>query len=385
MKKRLLLLLLLTINALFFVGAQEKLNVVIGRTFSKDFPKIKTYVSAIDKRGVAIERLSPENFVVRVDGRIQERLRIEVKPFAYAEEGVDYHVLLSANGLMEGEPMDMQRKAVTFLYENMKEKDTLSFYIFGEQFERVFMTKKKDEIQADLITKTKILGMNPGMYDAISNTVKEAAAKGTNSKKVLIIMSDGRNVGSTFDFQQTLDLLKQHDIPLYSLGFVVTSGKNLSTLNALSNQSGGRYVYAGRNLTGLHSRMKYLNDLIVQSYVLSFKIKGVDPDDMDHSLDIEVNHEGRQGNYKKLFKAHKVPLQTWVKVVIVICIILLIIILIIIFIVARKKQRKKMGITNRRCPECRRRMKDDWDECVFCKYLPPKKKKKNKKNKELEE
>jgi hypothetical protein len=44
-----------------------------------------------------------------------------------------------------------------------------------------------------------------------------------------------------------------------------------------------------------------------------------------------------------------------------------------------------MGITSRRCPECNNRMKDSWDSCPFCRYLPNIKKKKAKKEEKKEE
>jgi exosome complex RNA-binding protein Csl4 len=53
--------------------------------------------------------------------------------------------------------------------------------------------------------------------------------------------------------------------------------------------------------------------------------------------------------------------------------------LVLLIIILTRMNRKKLGITKRRCPECKRRMKDDWDDCPFCKYMPKKQKKEKKK------
>ena len=64
------------------------------------------------------------------------------------------------------------------------------------------------------------------------------------------------------------------------------------------------------------------------------------------------------------------------KIVILIGAVVLILVLILLMILGRIRLRKSLGITKRRCPECKRRMKDDWEFCPFCRYLPPKKKRK---------
>ena len=54
---------------------------------------------------------------------------------------------------------------------------------------------------------------------------------------------------------------------------------------------------------------------------------------------------------------------------------------IVLLIVKKSLKRKSMGITRRRCPDCRSIMKDNWESCPFCKYMPELARKKSKKNK----
>ena len=89
-------------------------------------------------------------------------------------------------------------------------------------------------------------------------------------------------------------------------------------------------------------------------------------------------------SFFKNFFAPKVPMPLWLKILIGSLSLAALVLLIIMILILRKKARQRIGITNRKCPVCKRKMKDDWDECVFCKYLP-KKKKKNKKKEEIEE
>ena len=43
------------------------------------------------------------------------------------------------------------------------------------------------------------------------------------------------------------------------------------------------------------------------------------------------------------------------------------------------RKRRSIGITRRKCPDCKNIMKDSWETCPFCKYLPEIKLRKKKK------
>jgi hypothetical protein len=351
----------------------DSLSLKINQIISKDFPKMEVYLSCIDKTGEPVLSLSPENFKAFVDGN-EIKTKMEVAGFQYTRDGINYALIISANGLMEGEPLDQQKKAAMRLIENMKDNDRLSVFAYGEDVKAVFENEKKSATLQEKISKIEISGFNPVLYDS----VVFASRKFDNipgKRKVILIMSDGREIGSKYTQDQTNKILQDSSIPVFSVGFRVTTGQNLYRLADISDKSGGYYVFAG-DVGTLSKKIEVANRQISLGYVLKFKVGKIEGDNAYHQLQIKVRYMEEESNFNKNFIATKVPIKLWVKIVILIACLVVLAGLILLIILLRRKNRKNMGISKRKCPVCKRRMKDDWDECVFCKYLPPKKKNK---------
>ena len=155
------------------------------------------------------------------------------------------------------------------------------------------------------------------------------------------------------------------------------AGQNLHRIIGISEHTGGGYLYSG-NTTDIPKNMDITNNQIRLGYVLKFKVTKVRGDDQVHQLEVRVDYKTGESAFFKNFIATKIPMPLWMKILILVLILILLAVIIFLIIISRIKERRRMGITKRKCPVCKRRMKDDWDECVFCKYLPPKKKKKKK-------
>ena len=360
------------------VFTQDKLSIRINQVISTSYPEMEVYVSVTGNYGEPVLSLVKGNFQILIDGK-EDGSNLEVAGFQYTDEPVAYAVMLAANGLMAGSPLDQQKKAAVKLIESMREQDRLSYYVFGEEVKSIVeFGKKEDNIVEENV---EILGDNPRLYDALVSVARKFE-NNDFKRRAIIIMSDGRELGSQYNKKQTLTVLQEMNIPVYSIGFKVTHGRNLSTLVDLAEQTGGNYLYAPgeRYIPGT---MEIASRQVLQSYVLKFKAKSLRSDGELHQLEIKVVDKNLDASSFKNFIATEIPMSVWVWVVLGILILTLFIVLLVIFLIHRKNQRKKMGITKRKCPKCKRRMKDDWDECIFCKYLPSKKKNR-KKNKDYE-
>lgn len=381
--KKLTIIFLLFFWCVSFITGQENikygdLQVRIDQIISADFPNLEIYASVTDKEGKPVLSLIPGNFKLFVDGQAVES-KLNLSGFQYSDEGIAYSVLLSANGMMEGGPINQQQKAVIALLESLREQDTVSLYTFGEEIKPQFEFEKNNEKLLEKIAKTDLLGFNPHLYDGLVFAARRFSETELK-RKVLIVMSDGREVESKYNKDQLYKIVDELNIPVYGIGIRMMGGQNLYRLHQLAFHTGGGYRVA-RGLTDIPRTMKLLNDQIRLGYVLKFRVTSLRGDDQYHQLQLKVNNEGQEGDFSKNFLAVKVPIPLWVKIAVLVVILVLIIIIIIMLLVFRKSERKKMGITNRKCPDCKRRMKDDWDECLFCKYLPSKKAKKKKKDK----
>ena len=337
----------------------------IDQPVTKKYPLMEVYVSVGDNNHEPIISLVRGNFAVSVDGK-EIASGLDVAGFQYTEEGVAYSLLIAGNGMMEGESIEEQLKAAIALLESLRNQDTLSVYVFGEEVKTVFEFEKKNESLIEKITKIEVLGGNPHMYDALVFSSRRLVSS-EFKRKVIVIMTDGRDSGSRYSDEQMLSVLDEANIPVYSIGLKIMAGQNLAKINNISVHTGGNYVYAPQ-LNQASKMMQLVTRQVLFGYRLKFRVDNVKGDNQLHQLQVKAIVKESEASFFKNFIAEKVPLSTIVLITIMALIVIIIVVFVIVYIFQLRKTRKELGMSKRKCPKCKQRMKDDWDECMFCKY-----------------
>lgn len=381
MKKKLLVLIISLFSFLMFSQESEKgsLNIKIDQVCSDQYPNMTAFVSVRNSNDEIVTGLAPGLFMTRIDSE-ELNGKQNVYPFSMKTEPVDYSILISNNGIMEGEPLDFQKTAIIQFIDYMQKGETLSLYTIGDDAVPIFENCQKEEIDTSLINAIEVSDVQPRIYDSLLNIVRKLETKSVR-RKIVIIISDGRDQNSRFSKDQLDAVLNEKSIPVYSVGIKVISSAGLSALNQISELTSGTYFYS-KNLQAIPDNVKAIRDIINKCYVINYKVKNVKPDNNYHLLEVSVIERDSEGKGQKTFLAVKLPVPKWLQITIIVVIAVLIVVLIILLILSKIKKRHAMGITKRRCPVCGNRMKDSWDYCPFCKYLPDIKKKKNKSKKE---
>lgn len=353
-------------------------EVRINQIIDINYPLMKVYITVDDEEGVPVLSLIRGNFSSRIDG-VEVESSLEIAGFQYTEEPVAYSVLLSAQGLMDGEPLNEQKESVKNLVDAMKPLDTLSLHLIAEEPIPVFENLTKDLIDLEVISAIEANDEQPKLYDslvAISRKLDQTEIQ----RKVIFLFSDGRDQESRYDEEESLKIINRLSLPVYTIGIRMLGGQKLNILDEISLETGGSYRYSAK-FPNITENSGQLMELVNQSYVLELKSKGVKPDNETHQLMVKVQDKDIESSFYRNFTAIKVPFPFWLKIFLLVLFFVIIIAAIVFSILLRRSRRKKMGIKKEKCPVCRRRMKDDWDECPFCKYLEPKEKKNWKKDK----
>lgn len=380
MKRRFITLLILLLSLSLFAEDEKKanLNIKIDQVVTDDYPNMTAFVSVKNSKGEVVTGLAPGLFLTRIDS---EELvgKQSVYPFSMKSEPIDYSILMSNNGIMEGEPLDFQKTAIIQFIDYLQKDETVSLYTIGDDAIPVFEDLTKDTIDTALINDIQISDAQPRIYDSIMNVIRKVEQKKTR-RKVIIIISDGRDQNSRFTKDQLDTTLNEKSIPIYSIGIKVLSSAGLSALNQISEVSNGTYLYS-TSLSKVPDNIKVLRDIITKCYVINYKVKNVKPDNSYHLMEVTVTERDAEGKGQKTFYALKLPIPKWVQILILVFVLVAIAVIIVLLIVSKIRKRRAMGITKRRCPDCGNIMKDSWDYCPFCRYLPDIKKKKHKKTK----
>jgi hypothetical protein len=145
----------------------------------------------------------------------------------------------------------------------------------------------------------------------------------------------------------------------------------------MADLTGASYIYSS-NVSAIPENLKRINSRIIQPYVIEMRIRNMKADELPHMLKIVIDERDFSGEGEKTFTAVKVPIPHWVPWFILIVLVVMLAAAVVLTIHFRIKKRKEMGITKHKCPDCKRRMKDSWDSCPFCKYVSDERKKKKK-------
>ena len=374
--------ILFSFLCVFGIYAQNKskLSIKIDQVITSDYPEMTAFISVKNEKGENVSGLAPSLFQTRIDSE-EFKGKQSVYQFSMKTEPIDYSILITNNGIMEGEPLDFQKNALIQFVDYMQKDETLSLYTIGDDAVPVFENLTKESIDTSLINKIELSDVQPRIYDSLVNVIRKVEQKNTR-RKIIIILSDGRDQNSRFSKEQLDTILAEKSIPVYSVGFKVLSSAGLSALNQISEISSGSYLYS--SLSKIPNNLKAIRDIINKCYVINYKVKNVKPDNSYHMMEVSINERDSEGKGIQTFYALKLPVPKWLKVLIVISIVLLLVLLVVFIIIIKMKKRKAMGITKRKCPVCGNRMKDSWDYCPFCRYLPDMKKKKKGKSEENE-
>lgn len=373
------LFFLCTLVQNFFGENKKALYVRIDQIISEDYPEMTAYAVVKNEKNEIVSGLAPGLFSFRIDTE-EAKVVSKITPFTMLEDSVDYTILVSNNGIMEGEPFDFQKNAILKFVELMNDNDTLSVYTIGEDAGAVIENINRKAFDSAVINKIALSDAQPRLYDSIINLLRKVEQRKAR-RKIIIILSDGRDQNSRFTKDQMMETLSNSGCPIYTVGMKVLSNQHLSNLDEISQITGGTYYYTPR-IRDLPESLKKVIECIKQSYIIKLKVKSVKADNQVHLLEVKVEETESVGKGLKTFVAVKHPVPKWVKIVLLIIAVLLVIAGILLMILRRISKRKKMGITKRKCPDCGNIMKDSWEDCPFCKYMPDlKKRRKDKREK----
>ena len=127
-------------------------------------------------------------------------------------------LVLDASGSMQGERMNAARAAIhRLLFERSHPRDELFFVEFG------FNARLTQEWTSDRqLLRGALQDVQPtgdtALYDAVALAVPTAQA-GRHRKKVLLVISDGRDTHSVLRVKEIHDIIVASDVLVYALGF----------------------------------------------------------------------------------------------------------------------------------------------------------------------
>lgn len=242
---------------------------------------VELYTTVTDK-GRPVPGLQASNFKVFEDGVLQK-----VESFEFVKNlPLTLGVIVDTSASMLESLAETQAAALAFLEFSVGEKDrafTVSFD--NEPYLLTKLTNRKDRLYRSL-AGLRAEG-STALYDAIIYGLYQFS--GVKGKKALVVLSDGKDTASKFDYETLVEYVKRAGISIYGIGLKI-SGTDLEVkykLNKLAQATGGQtfYVDSAKNLESVY---RQINEDLRSQYLLTYYSTNASGKDKWRKVEIKV-------------------------------------------------------------------------------------------------
>ena len=191
------------------------------------------YVSGLNKNAFAITDNSQDQ---------------EITFFSDSDAPVSVGILFDVSGSMSGDKIIKARRALSRFIATSHPSDEYFLIAFNSKAQLLLdRTRDGDAVLQKLsLVQPK---NNTALYDAVYLGI-EKVTRGTHNKRALLIISDGQDNASRYNFGEVRRLLKESDVVAYSVG-IIDKGDASSALgmqgqaflDEISSVTGGKSFY----------------------------------------------------------------------------------------------------------------------------------------------
>ncbi len=224
---------------------------------------VELYTTVIEKSR-PVSGLQATNFKVVEDGVPQK-----IEGFEYVKNlPLSIGLLIDTSASMLESLPEAQQAALQFLDYTVGEKDRAFVVSFdNEPYLLSKLTGRKDKL-ARALAGLRAEG-STALYDAIVYGLYQFT--GVKGKKALVILTDGKDTASKFDYDTLLEYVKKSGLAVYGIGLKI-AGTDLEVkykLNKIASTTGGQtfYVDSSKNLEAVY---RQINDDLRSQYLLTY-------------------------------------------------------------------------------------------------------------------
>ena len=184
-----------------------------------------------------------------------------VKRFAEAEDGINYYVLVDVSASIRAPQLEAIKRALFTLLSDLKENDQLALISVGSGVKFLLRGMETRPQRENAIRGLENKDQATHLYDGINETL-EIAGTGADVaiRNVAILFTDGADDtdGGAFTKQETLENLKNGQLPLYAFGLNNGNKTALDNLGEIARESNGemRTVAVSRVVPVLSETLK---------------------------------------------------------------------------------------------------------------------------------
>jgi Ca-activated chloride channel family protein len=218
---------------------------------------VRLPVVVTDGDGVPVRGLTPDDFEIREDGRLQEILFSAEGPPG-VEVPLYLGLLLDVSGSMESDMRAAASAAVRFVNALDEAKDvTLVDFDSAVRLGRFSPPSYPHLFERIRARET---GGRTALYDAIGVYLSRSVAR--RGQHVRVLYTDGGDTASSITFGRLQELLRMTDVLVYAVGFLEHQsgsdrGRQQMRISQIARETGGDayFPYSGTGLDDAYARI----------------------------------------------------------------------------------------------------------------------------------
>lgn len=245
---------------------------------------VNVTVTVADRNGRFVSGLKQEDFTVLDDGESQE-----IVNFSAERVPVSLGLVLDVSASMTPEKLTAARIAIKrFAFDLLSPNDELFLAQFAHRT-TMLQTWTKDRDTLSRALDRAETQSRTYLFDAVRTTLP-VASTGENTKKALLVISDGKDGGSRTPIERLQQIIRTSEVLVYALGVEGEGGLDAKSLRKITDDTGGRSEIV-KGFKNLDKATAQLASELNQQYSLAYAMPH-QSDGKWHSIKVKVRQRG---------------------------------------------------------------------------------------------
>jgi len=254
-------------------------------------PGVTVYLDVVDENGEPIARLPPSELTASIGGQAVKVSSVE--PFDASGEGVAYIFLVDVSKSIKSSQFTQIRQALGAWIDGLTNADRMAIYTFGSQYKMLVGFTGDKASLTNALKDLKPTDPQTKLYLALNNAMNRSrqTTAGLPNRRVIVIMTDGKDEGSGITEDDVVRLIPQSHIPIYAIGYSTLPAQQkqqyLQVLNRFATLSGGLYSVAA-SPASFKTAYAEMESAIRRLFVVRLECAGCRTDSQLHPLEMTL-------------------------------------------------------------------------------------------------
>lgn len=247
---------------------------------------VELYASVLDRQGRPVDGLSERDFKVEEDGVLQEIVRFE----KVADLPVHAAILLDVSASMAEKIEPARAAALSFFEKSIRKSDRAALVTFNDRpYLAVPFTNDLKTFGVGLAGLKAERGT--ALHDSLMYSLFYFT--GITGQRALIILSDGKDESSRFEFEEALDYVRRAGVTIYtvSLGVGKKELEARKVLTRISEETGGRSFFLD-SIAELAATYQRIEEDLRAQYLIAYQSKNTARDRTFRKIELDVTERG---------------------------------------------------------------------------------------------